>query len=97
MPEVPERPRYYVFCESPERLQEFLNTVKYYDLKETFIIPRDSKPIVCVVMEDPSERTRVHLEHIKRQTQQAASQALRATASLLEQLSSRLQPRQVQE
>jgi len=89
MPEVREKPRYFVFCQSPEHLQDFLNEVKFYDLKEAFVIPGD-KPVVCVVMEDPDERTRVRLEEFKRRARVATSSALESTAKLLESLSERL-------
>jgi len=83
------KPRYYVFCESPDHLQEFLNEVEYYDLRETFVIP-GKKPVVCVVMEDPSERARVRLEEFKRRARSATKYALESTAKLLESLSSKL-------
>lgn len=90
MAEVPRKPRYYVFCQSPEHLQDFLNEVEYYDLKETFVIPGE-QPVVCVVMEDPNERARVRLEEFKKKARAATSTALQSTAKLLESLSRRLE------
>ena len=86
-----EKKRYYVFCQSPDHLQDFLNTVQFYDLKETFVIPGET-PVVCVVMEDPDARLAVRMEEFKRKAKAATSTALESTARLLESLSRRVQP-----
>lgn len=90
---VPKARRYYVFCDSPDRLQDLLDDLQFYDFKDTIVIPptaSDAKPVVCVVMEDPDERTRVALERVKEQSKSAAHKFLRTTSALLEEWSERL-------
>ena len=85
--------RYMVFCDSPERLQELLDNVQYYDIKDTIVIPPASgadKPTVCVIMEDPDERTRLALEKAKARTKATTSLLLRKTGALLEDWAERL-------
>lgn len=91
--DLPKSQRYFVFCETPERLQELLDSVQYYDLKDTIVIPPagdQDKPTVCVVMEDPDEHTRITLERVKRQTRDATSSLLRKTGMLLEDWADKL-------
>jgi len=85
--------RYFVFCESPEKLQDLIDRVQYYDLKDTIVIPPagdGDRPTVCVIMEDPDERTRITLERVKRNTREATSSLLRKTGLLLEEWADRL-------
>jgi len=84
-----DKPRYYVFCETPDRLQDFLNELRYFEIKEAFVLP-DREPMVCVIMEDPDEAARVKIERFKERTSEAASRALSATARALEEFSRRL-------
>ena len=89
--EVPRR--YFVFCESPERLQELLDSVKYYDIKDTIVIPpvgEGDRPTVCVIMEDPDERTRLALERAKQKSKEVTAKLLKKTGALLEDLAGRL-------
>lgn len=93
---VPKARRYLVFCDSPERLQELLDDVQYYDIKDTIVIPpvgKEDKPTVCVVMEDPDERTRLALERVKERTKVATSSLLKKTGALLEEWAEKLSSR----
>lgn len=90
---VPKARRYFVFCDSPDKLQDLLDDLQYYDFKDTIVIPPssgDSKPMVCVVMEDPDARTQVALHRLKEQSKSAAQRLLRTTSALLEDWSERL-------
>jgi len=81
--------RYYVFCDTPKSLQDTLNALRFYDIKEAFVIP-GQEPLVCVIMEDPDESAREKLERWRKKTETYAGRALSATASFLESLSRRL-------
>lgn len=82
--------RYYVFCDSPKSLQNTLNELRFYDIKEAFVIPNGDEPVVCVIMEDPNEATREKLRRWEERSKAAAGKALEVTASFLESLSRRL-------
>ena len=91
---APKASRYLVFCDSPDALQDLLDSVQYYDFKDTIVIPpagEGDKPVVCIIMEDPDERTRIALERAREKTKEVTSSLLRKTGALLEDWSQRIE------